>query len=112
MVCPGVIETPLLDKGNPDDLPDAGVPDIRAMLTAMVGQALPGASLAADVLDGVARNRPLIVAPRHARLIWAAYRLAPATCSSTRAPSGSARCSARAAAAAEGRPAHHPPTRR
>jgi NAD(P)-dependent dehydrogenase (short-subunit alcohol dehydrogenase family) len=78
VVCPGVIETPLLDKGNPDDLPDAGVPDIRAMLTAMVGKPYPASSLAADVLDGVAQNRPLIVAPRHARLIWAAYRLAPA----------------------------------
>ncbi len=78
VVCPGVIETPLLDKGNPDDLPQVGVPDVRALLTAAVGRPYPASSLAADVLDGVARNRPMIVAPAHARRVWAAFRLAPA----------------------------------
>jgi NAD(P)-dependent dehydrogenase (short-subunit alcohol dehydrogenase family) len=78
VLCPGVIETPLLDKGNPSDLPDAGVPDIRALLTALIGKPYPAASLAADALDGVARNRPVIVAPRRARLVWDAFRLAPA----------------------------------
>ncbi len=76
-VCPGVIETPLLDKRNPDDLPATDSPDIRAMLTALVGQPYPAASLAADVLDGVARNRALIVTPGHARRAWAAYRVSP-----------------------------------
>ena len=67
VVCPGVIDTPLLDKGNPADLPAVTtVPDGRALLTSLIGAAYPADSLAEDVLHGVARNRPLIVTPRHA----------------------------------------------
>jgi hypothetical protein len=43
----------------------------------MIGGAYPPTSLADDVLEGVARNRPIIVAPRHARIPWRVYRLAP-----------------------------------
>jgi NAD(P)-dependent dehydrogenase (short-subunit alcohol dehydrogenase family) len=79
VVCPGVIETPLLDKDNPGDLPRAEtMPDIRAMLTSMVGRPQPAATLARDVLDAVALNRPIIVSPRSARAIWIAYRIWPA----------------------------------
>ncbi len=78
VVCPGVIETPLLDKRNPDDLPRAdSMPDIRSMLTSLVGKPYPAASLASDVLDGVARNRPIIVTPHHARRAWTIYRISP-----------------------------------
>jgi NAD(P)-dependent dehydrogenase (short-subunit alcohol dehydrogenase family) len=77
-LCPGVIDTPLLDKGNPPDLPAVtGVPDGRKLLTRAIGRAYPAADLAEDALDGVARNRPLIVTPRHARIPWRLYRLAP-----------------------------------
>ncbi len=78
VVCPGVIDTPLLDKGNPPDLPPVTtMPNGRKLLTSMIGAAYPASSLAEDVLDGVARNRPLIVAPRHARIPWRIYRLSP-----------------------------------
>ncbi len=78
VVCPGVIETPLLDKGNPADLPPAtSTPDIRALLTELIGKPYPAASLARDVLDNVALNRPIIVAPRRAKAVWAAYRFSP-----------------------------------
>lgn len=78
VVCPGVIETPLLDKGNPPDLPATGpLPDGRKMLTRSMGRPYPAASLADDVLAGVARNRAFIVTPRHARAAWALYRLSP-----------------------------------
>jgi len=78
VVCPGVIDTPLLDKGNPADLPAvASLPEGRRMLTRSIGQPYPAASLADDVLVGVARNRAFIVTPRHARTAWAAYRAAP-----------------------------------
>jgi NAD(P)-dependent dehydrogenase (short-subunit alcohol dehydrogenase family) len=78
VVCPGVIETPLLDKANPDDLPPVrSMPDIRSMLTSLVGPPYPAASLASDVLDGVALNRPIIVTPFHARRAWAVYRISP-----------------------------------
>ncbi len=78
VVCPGVIETPLLDKPNPEDLPPVGsMPNIRTMLTSLVGPPYPVASLASDVLDGVALNRPIIVTPFHARRAWAVYRISP-----------------------------------
>src|ERR1700681_3725587 len=78
VVCPGVIETPLLDKTNPPDLPEVpAAPGVRALLTAVIGKAYPAASLAEDVLDGVARNRPIVVTPLHARIPWRLYRLSP-----------------------------------
>jgi len=78
VVCPGVIDTPLLDKGNPPDLPAVtDIPDARGLLTRTIGQAYPAAALAEDVLDGVASNRPVIVTPRHARVAWRVYRLSP-----------------------------------
>lgn len=77
VVCPGVIDTPLLDKSNPSDLPAADSPNIRAMLTQLLGTPYPAASLASDVLDGVAVNRAIIVAPAHARRAWAIYRASP-----------------------------------
>ena len=40
-------------------------------------QGLPAGALARDVLAGVIRNRPIIVAPHHARRTWIAYRTAP-----------------------------------
>ena len=77
-LCPGVIDTPLLDKGNPPDLPEVtAIPDGRRMLTRSIGRAYPPELLARDTLDGVARNRPLIVTPRHARIPWRLYRLSP-----------------------------------
>ena len=78
VICPGVIDTPLLDKGNPPDLPAVTpMPGARELLTKAIGGAYPAASLAEDVLDGVVRNRPLIVTPRHARIPWRLYRLSP-----------------------------------
>jgi NAD(P)-dependent dehydrogenase (short-subunit alcohol dehydrogenase family) len=76
-VCPGLIETPLLDKGNAVDIPGAPDLDVRAMLTAVMGKPYPAASLAADVLDGVARNLPIVVSPPKAVPLWLFYRLSP-----------------------------------
>jgi NAD(P)-dependent dehydrogenase (short-subunit alcohol dehydrogenase family) len=78
VLCPGLIETPLLDHGNPEDLPPVeSMPDIRAMLTELMGKPYPASSLARDTLDAVALNRAIIVAPRRARAVWAAYRAWP-----------------------------------
>jgi len=78
VVCPGVIDTPIWEKGNPDDLPAA--PSLEKGMEAarrVLRRAYPPSSLAEDVLAGVARNRPVIVAPSHARMAWRVYRLAP-----------------------------------
>jgi len=78
VVCPGVIATPIWEKGNPADLPE--VPSVQRALQRterLLRRAYPPAALANDVLAGVARNRAIIVAPGHARLAWRLYRLAP-----------------------------------
>jgi NAD(P)-dependent dehydrogenase (short-subunit alcohol dehydrogenase family) len=81
VVCPGGVDTPILDKGMPADLPRVpsveGI-DTRAVITRASGGRLYSAdALAADVLRGVDRNRPLIVAPRQARVMWRLMRLSP-----------------------------------
>jgi NAD(P)-dependent dehydrogenase (short-subunit alcohol dehydrogenase family) len=82
VVCPGPVDTPILDKGIPDDLPrvpTAEATDLRAMFTELSGGHLCSAdALAADVLRGVDRNRPIIVAPRQARIVYRLLRLSPA----------------------------------
>ncbi|MGY1706798.1 SDR family NAD(P)-dependent oxidoreductase [Geodermatophilus sp. SYSU D00697] len=81
VVCPGGVDTPILDKGLPSDLPRVpgaeGV-DARALITRMSGGRLYSAdALARDVLRGVERNRAVIVAPRQARVQWWLMRLSP-----------------------------------
>jgi NAD(P)-dependent dehydrogenase (short-subunit alcohol dehydrogenase family) len=79
VVCPGPIETALLDSKGPSDLPDAtGGVDGRRYLTQIVrGRPYPVDSLVADVLAGIARDRAVIVAPASARFLRTAYRATP-----------------------------------
>jgi short-subunit dehydrogenase len=81
VVCPGGVDTPILDKGMPPDLPrvpTAEATDARAVITRLSGGHLYSAdALAADVLHGVDRNRAVIVAPRQARVMWRLMRLSP-----------------------------------
>jgi len=81
VVCPGGVDTPILDKGMPPDLPrvpTAEATDARAIITKVSGGHLYAAdSLAADVLRRVDRNRAIIVAPRQARIMWRLMRLSP-----------------------------------
>ena len=81
VVCPSGVDTPILDRGMPSDLPrvaTAEVTDTRAMITKLSGGRLYSADdLAADVLRGVERNRAVIVAPRQARITWRLMRLSP-----------------------------------
>src|SRR3954454_22501077 len=78
VVCPGWIDTPLLDSTGPDDLPkptdmEGGVRETAERM----GKLYSPDDLAQDVLRGVARRRPMVVAPRNARVIWRIQRLAP-----------------------------------
>jgi NADP-dependent 3-hydroxy acid dehydrogenase YdfG len=77
-VCPGVIETPLLDRASPNGLePVATAPDVRAFLTRTMGTPYPAQDLARDVICAVERNQALLVAPGRARLAWRMSRLSP-----------------------------------
>jgi len=71
VVCPGFIETGLRQtthylNARPEDL-----------LAQVPFKWFPPDKLANLILDGVARNKAVIVAPWYARLFWWAYRLSP-----------------------------------
>jgi NAD(P)-dependent dehydrogenase (short-subunit alcohol dehydrogenase family) len=77
VLCPGFVDTPLLDHANPD-LPqtDAGR-NARASAVRVQRRLYSPESLAADILRGLDRNRAVIVAPGSARLVWYANRFVP-----------------------------------
>ncbi|GAA5059666.1 NAD(P)-dependent dehydrogenase (short-subunit alcohol dehydrogenase family) [Thermocatellispora tengchongensis] len=76
-VCPGFVDTPLLDHVNPG-LPPTGIArHAREGAVQVQGRLYPAHKLAADIMRGVARNRALVVAPGSARIAWLLARLAP-----------------------------------
>jgi NAD(P)-dependent dehydrogenase (short-subunit alcohol dehydrogenase family) len=79
VVCPGVIDTPILDGDGPPDLPRTRLAGRgrEIMLHGNRGAAYPPERLAQDVLRGVERNRAIIVAPARARTAWITNRIGP-----------------------------------
>ncbi|HSJ43518.1 MAG TPA: SDR family oxidoreductase [Euzebyales bacterium] len=81
VVCPGFVDTPILDTKGPSDLPvptsAARLPTMREMLRRQRTRLYPADRLAADVLRGIARNRAVIVSPRSVQALWWMWRLAP-----------------------------------
>jgi NAD(P)-dependent dehydrogenase (short-subunit alcohol dehydrogenase family) len=77
-LCPGVVETPLLDGGGKfGKMFDTVDPErMRRMWTRM--RPMPAAAFAEKSLADVARNRPVIVWPWSGRLFWWIDRLSPA----------------------------------
>ena len=80
VLCPGWVDTPLLDAGNPADLPPVTTrPGGReAIRAARLGRPVSPEAIAALALRGLDRNQALIVGPFAARAYWRAWRLAPA----------------------------------
>jgi NAD(P)-dependent dehydrogenase (short-subunit alcohol dehydrogenase family) len=78
-VCPGVIDTPILDSDGPPDLPRTSFAGRgrELLLHSNRGPAYPPEKLAEDVLRGVDRNHAIIIAPPRARTAWLANRIAP-----------------------------------
>lgn len=77
-LCPGSVDTPILDRDNPADLP--GVPwrpDNRSYIARLCGRAMPVERFARLALDAVERNQGLVVMPFYARLAWWTQRFAP-----------------------------------
>ena len=73
VVCPAAVDTAILDKGEMD-----GFDGRHFYLDGQgVRRPLDPDRLAASVLDGVARNRALVVEPARARVTWRLQRLAP-----------------------------------
>jgi short-subunit dehydrogenase len=78
-VCPGVIDTPILDAEGPPDLPRTSLAGRgrEMFMHSNRGPAYPPERLAQDVLRGVERDRAIIIAPARARTAWLVSRLAP-----------------------------------
>jgi short-subunit dehydrogenase len=77
-VCPGFVDTPILDKGSPDDLPKAaGSGREREMARHFQPRLYSADRLAQDILRGIDRNAALVIAPASARVAWYLRRYAP-----------------------------------
>lgn len=71
VVCPGIVDTALYD-GKP---PEALSRDV--IFGELPTRPLTVEEAVGEILDGVARDRPIIVLPRMARVIWYLQRLSP-----------------------------------
>lgn len=80
-LCPGVIETPLLEGGGKFGkvLDDVKSEQMRKMWKRM--HPMPASSFAEKALNDVARNAPIIVWPWGGKLFWWIDRLSPSLCS-------------------------------
>jgi NADP-dependent 3-hydroxy acid dehydrogenase YdfG len=78
VVCPGVVETPLLTRNTPDGLrAAASAPDMRGWVSRNMGGAYAPETLALDILKAVEQDQALLVAPLRARAAWLLMRLFP-----------------------------------
>lgn len=81
VVCPGAVDTPILDSSPPADLPEptGGLRLTGREYMAKVGlRPMPADVFARRALRHVARNRNVIVIPGSARALWALHRVSPA----------------------------------
>lgn len=78
--CPGSVDTPLLDRSGPDDLPPPSAQAMsgREYLTILGQKPVPADGVARKALDEVARNKAVIVVPSSAKLPWYLNRWSPA----------------------------------
>jgi NAD(P)-dependent dehydrogenase (short-subunit alcohol dehydrogenase family) len=79
VVCPGPVETPILDRPPPDGLPETTSAPVtaRAYLRAVHQKPVPVESFATATLRTMARGKPIIVVPSSAKTLWYLNRLSP-----------------------------------
>lgn len=79
VVCPGAVDTAILDRPPPGDLARLTTPVMtgREYMATVGMKPIPAAELARYALRGVARNRAVIVTPASARAVWYLQRFAP-----------------------------------
>ena len=80
VLCPGSVETPILDRTPPPGLPPTASPPVtaRRYLEVVRQRPVPAADVARRALRGVDRNRALVVAPPSAAALWYLHRISPA----------------------------------
>jgi hypothetical protein len=73
-----VVDTPILDKGGPDDLPNpATMGHMREFFRHVQPRFYAPDRLAQDIVRGIDRNTALVIAPASARVAWYLWRYAP-----------------------------------
>ncbi len=77
VVCPGYVDTPMLDNVNPCLPQTAAGKRARESALHVQRRLYTPDRLASDVLRGVDRDQALIIAPAFARRAWGAARLSP-----------------------------------
>jgi NAD(P)-dependent dehydrogenase (short-subunit alcohol dehydrogenase family) len=79
VLCPGAVETPILDRSFDSDLPATATPPLTAReYLALVRQSPVAADRVAEsTLRGMQRNRAIIAVPASARTLWYLHRLSP-----------------------------------
>jgi NAD(P)-dependent dehydrogenase (short-subunit alcohol dehydrogenase family) len=80
VLCPGSVETPILDRAPDADLPPTASAPVtaRRYLELLRQRPVPADRVARAALRGLARNRGIIVVPRSAKVPWYLDRLSPA----------------------------------
>jgi NADP-dependent 3-hydroxy acid dehydrogenase YdfG len=77
VLCPGAVETALLDNSHPDDMPESARIGAREYLTKITGKPVSADDFAVVVLDKIAKNKELIFYPRKVKEIWNFSRFFP-----------------------------------
>lgn len=79
VVCPGAVETPILDRRPPDDLPpvDGATVTTREYLKVVGQRPIPAERFAERALRQLDRNRAVVVVPRSTHALWLLQRLSP-----------------------------------
>lgn len=80
VLCPGSVETAILDRLPPADLPLTSSESVtaRTYLAAVRQKPISADRFARRALEGVARNKSIIVVPASAKSLWYLQRLSPA----------------------------------
>jgi NAD(P)-dependent dehydrogenase (short-subunit alcohol dehydrogenase family) len=80
VLCPGSVETPILDRLPDPDLPMGESQPVTARRYLAVVKQKPVAAdrFARLALDQLAKNRAIVVVPRAAKSLWLLHRLSPA----------------------------------
>ena len=79
VLCPGAVETPILDRLPADDLPATATTPVtaRQYLSLLKQKPVAADRLARLALDAVARNQAIIAVPASTRALWRLHRLSP-----------------------------------
>jgi NAD(P)-dependent dehydrogenase (short-subunit alcohol dehydrogenase family) len=79
VLCPGAVETPILDRPTELSAPSPSFVGVspREYLATIRQRPVSADVVASRALDGVVRNRAIVVAPRSAAVPWYLHRLSP-----------------------------------